>query len=68
VRDAGCGLTVVPEDPHALADGVLAMLALGPEGRAALGQRGRVHALANHTYPVLAHRFLNALAGAPCHG
>jgi glycosyltransferase involved in cell wall biosynthesis len=68
VAEAGCGLTVAPEDPHALASGVLAMFALGDEGLAVLGARGRVHATANHTYPVLAQRFLNALAGEPCHG
>ena len=68
VREAGCGLTVAPEDPHALADGVVAMLELGPHARAALGERGRSHAIANLTYPVLAQRFLTAIAGGPCHG
>jgi glycosyltransferase involved in cell wall biosynthesis len=41
VREAGCGLSVAPEDPQAIADGVLALLALGHEGRAALGRRGQ---------------------------
>jgi glycosyltransferase involved in cell wall biosynthesis len=68
VREAGCGLSVAPEDPAALAGGVMTMLALGAEGRAALGQRGRSHVLANHAYPVLAQRFLTALAGVPSHG
>jgi glycosyltransferase involved in cell wall biosynthesis len=30
VADAGCGLTVAPEDPQAVADGILALQALGP--------------------------------------
>jgi glycosyltransferase involved in cell wall biosynthesis len=68
VAAAGCGLTVAPEDPHAVADGVLSLLALGADGRAALGHRGRAYALANHTYPVLGQRFLTALAGEPRHG
>jgi glycosyltransferase involved in cell wall biosynthesis len=68
VAEAGCGLTVAPEDPQAVADGVLSMLALGAQERAALGQRGRRYALANHTYPVLGRRFLNAFAGEPSHG
>jgi hypothetical protein len=38
-------------------------MALAPEQRARLGQRGRDFALANHTYPVLGQRFLTALAG-----
>jgi glycosyltransferase involved in cell wall biosynthesis len=68
VAEAGCGISVAPEDPDAVAAAVLALLALGPERRAALGRRGRAHALANHTYPVLGRRFLNALAGEPRHG
>jgi len=67
VRESGCGLSVAPEDPQAIADGVLTLLALGPGGRADLGRRGRSHALANHTYPVLGQRFLDALAGDPRH-
>jgi glycosyltransferase involved in cell wall biosynthesis len=63
VMEAACGLTVAPEDPQAVADGVLALQALGPEARAALGRHGRAFALANHTYPVLGRRFLTALAG-----
>jgi glycosyltransferase involved in cell wall biosynthesis len=68
VAEAGCGLTVAPEDPQAVADGILALLALGTDGRAALGRRGRAYALANHTYPVLGQRFLTALAGDARHG
>jgi glycosyltransferase involved in cell wall biosynthesis len=65
VMEAGCGLTVAPDDPQAIADAVLAMRALDAPARAALGRRGHAHALANHTYPVLGQRFLTALAGEP---
>lgn len=65
VTEAGCGLTVAPDDPQAIADAVLAMQALDAPTRAAYGRRGRAHALANHTYPVLGQRFLTALAGEP---
>ncbi|MFC5547656.1 glycosyltransferase family 4 protein [Massilia aerilata] len=68
VAEAGCGLTVPPEHPQAVADGILNLLAMGAECRAVLGQRGRRFALANHTYPVLGRRFLNAFAGEPSHG
>lgn len=68
VAEAGCGLTVAPDAPQAIADGVLALRALGPARRKELGQRGRAHALANHTYQVLGQRFLTACAGAPDHG
>jgi glycosyltransferase involved in cell wall biosynthesis len=68
VAEAGCGLTVAPDDPQAIADGVLALMALGPAERDALGQRGRTYALANHSYPVLGQRFLTACAGGADHG
>jgi glycosyltransferase involved in cell wall biosynthesis len=67
VREAGCGLTVAPDDPQAIVDAVLALQALDAPARAALGRRGRAHVLANHAYPVLAQRFLAALAGDHCH-
>jgi glycosyltransferase involved in cell wall biosynthesis len=63
VMEAGCGMTVAPDDPQAIADAVLALRALDAPTRDALGRRGRAHALANHTYPVLGRRFLTALAG-----
>jgi glycosyltransferase involved in cell wall biosynthesis len=67
VREAGCGMTVAPEDPQAIADAVLALRAMAPDARQALGGRGHAHALANHTYPVLGQRFLTALAGDSRH-
>ena len=61
VREAGCGLTVAPEAPAAVADGLRQLAALPAEARRAMGERGRAFVLANHTYPVLAQRFLDAL-------
>lgn len=61
VAEAGAGLTVAPEDAQAVAAGVRRLAALAPEERAVMGARGRAHVLANHTYPVLARRFIEAL-------
>ena len=61
VAEAGCGLTVPPESPQAVADGLMRLAACSPAERAAMGERGRAFVLANHTYPVLAQRFLEAL-------
>lgn len=60
VVDANCGLTVQPENPQAVANGIRSLLALSSEQREAMGQRGREFVLRNHTYPVLARRFLAA--------
>jgi glycosyltransferase involved in cell wall biosynthesis len=60
VAEAGCGLTVAPEDPAAVAAGVRALLALDDATRRDMGQRGRAFVLKNHTYAVLAERFLAA--------
>lgn len=63
VAEAGCGLTVAPEDPRAIERGILALLDLSPEERRAMGQRGQRYALDNLTYPVLGQRFMSAFAG-----
>ena len=60
VGEAGCGLTVNPEDPQAVVQGIRSLLALSEEERKAMGQRGRAYILGNHTYPVLAQRIIAA--------
>ena len=64
VAEAGCGLTVAPEDAAAIADGLRRLAATSAAERAAMGARGRAFVLANHAYPVLARRFVEALQGA----
>jgi glycosyltransferase involved in cell wall biosynthesis len=61
VVESGCGLSVPPEAASAVADGLQRMAALTPEQRRAMGARGRAFVLANHSYPVLAQRFLEAV-------
>ena len=68
VADAQCGMTVAPESPRAIADGVLSLMALPQEVRAAMGQRGRQFALDRLSYPVLGQRFLHVLSGEANHG
>jgi glycosyltransferase involved in cell wall biosynthesis len=60
VSEAACGLTVRPENPQAVVDGVRSLLAPSPEQRKVMGERGRSFVLKNHTYPVLAQQFLDA--------
>jgi glycosyltransferase involved in cell wall biosynthesis len=68
VAEASCGLTVAPESPRAVANGVLALMALAPDERAAMGQRGRQFALDQLSYSVLGQRFLTILSGETQHG
>ncbi|MGK5057240.1 glycosyltransferase family 4 protein [Janthinobacterium sp. LB2P49] len=60
VGEAGCGLTISPGDPAALVQAIESLLALSDEERAKMGQNGRRFVLENHTYPVLAQRFIDA--------
>lgn len=41
VRDSGVGILVEPRDYFALSEGILTLLTMSPEGRAAMGARGR---------------------------
>lgn len=61
VAEAGCGLTVAPESPRAVAEGLRQLAAATPQQRRDMGQRGRAFVLAHHTYPVLAQKFLEAM-------
>ena len=64
VAEAGAGLTVPPENPAAVADGLRRLAAVPVAERRTMGERGRAFVLANHTYPVLARRFADAMAAA----
>lgn len=62
VAEAGCGLTVAPESADAVVAGLRGLAAAGADERRAMGARGRAFVLAHHTWPVLARRFLEAVA------
>jgi glycosyltransferase involved in cell wall biosynthesis len=63
VGDARCGLTVPPEDPAAIAEGLKGLAGLRAADRRAMGERGKAYVLRHHAYPVLAQRFIAALGG-----
>jgi glycosyltransferase involved in cell wall biosynthesis len=62
VRDAGCGISVEPDNPAAVTDAVMRFYRMTPQVRSAMGEKGRQYVLANHTYDRLAERF-SALFG-----
>jgi glycosyltransferase involved in cell wall biosynthesis len=61
VAEAGAGLTVPPQDPTAVAAGLRQLAALRPDERRAMGERGRAFVRREHSYSVLAQRFLEAM-------
>ena len=61
VAESGCGLSIPPESPQAIADATLRLMALSPAEREAMGRRGRQYVLAHHDYRVLARQFLEAI-------
>ena len=63
VRDANCGMTILPEDPAALANAVQHMCTLSAMERDRMGKSGRVFVEQNHIYPTLAQRFIQAIEG-----
>jgi glycosyltransferase involved in cell wall biosynthesis len=62
VADAGCGLTVSPEAPAAVAAGLRQLASLSVDERRAMGERGRQYVRARHSYAVLAQRFIDAVS------
>jgi glycosyltransferase involved in cell wall biosynthesis len=62
VAEAEAGLSVPPDDPALIAQGLARLAALPADERRAMGERGRRFVSAHHTYPVLARRFLEAVS------
>jgi len=58
VAESGCGLSVPPEDPSAIAGAVARLMGLTGAERQAMGARGKEYVLAHHDYRILAERFL----------
>ena len=61
VSEAGCGMTIAPQDPAALAAAVRTLQRLSGQERERMGRSGRAYVERHHLYPVLAERFLAAL-------
>jgi glycosyltransferase involved in cell wall biosynthesis len=64
LEGAGCGLTVPPDDPAAVADAIRSLRALTDAARSRLGANGRAYVEREHTYAALARRYVSTLTGA----
>lgn len=62
VAEAGAGLTVPPQDPQAVAEGLRQLASLPAAQREIMGRHGREFVMKHHTYPVLAQRFIEAVS------
>jgi len=60
VADSQCGLTIPPEDTHALAAATRHLMSLPEAERSAMGDRGRQYVITHHDYRILAQQFLAA--------
>ncbi|MBY0176286.1 glycosyltransferase family 4 protein [Curtobacterium herbarum] len=70
VRASRSGIHVRPDDPTALADGILELAAMSPGTRAEMGDRGREYVRREHDYCVLAATVagvLDAVTAQPQH-
>jgi glycosyltransferase involved in cell wall biosynthesis len=64
VSEAGCGVTVAPENPDEIRQGLHKLLSLSASEREAMGKRGREYVIQRHSYPVLARQFAALLEQA----
>lgn len=65
VKDAEAGFSVPPGDQEVLADAVEKLVALTPEERIEMGERGRRYLLEHHNIPELAARLLEVFEKQP---
>jgi len=63
VKEAGCGISVPPEDPQAIADAIRTLASMSVAEREAMGQRGKEYVMKHHDYKILAKQFLKVLEG-----
>ncbi len=65
VQEAGCGQSVRPGEPKAVAEAINALCLLSPDQREEMGQRGKDHVIRHHSYQVLSESFLRQLETTP---
>ncbi|XOQ43822.1 MAG: 2-deoxystreptamine glucosyltransferase [Clostridium sp.] len=61
VAEAGCGVSIPPEDSAAIARAAEKLASCSAEELTQMGRRGREYILKNNEYDVLSQRFLDAL-------
>ena len=61
VAESGCGISVPPENPQAIADAILCLFKMSPQERVTVGQKGQKYVKTHYDYSRLAKKFLESL-------
>ncbi len=61
VEDSGCGLSVPPENPEAIAQAILCLKEMGHSQRMAMGLNGKRYVISNYDYRVIAKNFIEKI-------
>ncbi|WP_434526236.1 glycosyltransferase family 4 protein [Photorhabdus asymbiotica] len=61
VSEANCGITIKSGKPEDIAQSLLKLCELSTNELSQIGQRGKIYALENHAYSVLADNFIKAI-------
>jgi len=61
VSEAGCGISVEPEQPEAIADAVMKLFDMTAEELNVLGENGKKYILKNHLNSLLANNFIDVI-------
>jgi glycosyltransferase involved in cell wall biosynthesis len=62
VQESGCGISVPPEDPVAIAEAIKKLLTMSPIEREEMGRKGKEYVIKNHDYKILAKKFLEEVS------
>lgn len=61
VSESGCGISIPPENPTAIANSIIQLKQMKSTEREHMGERGREYVIANHDYKRLAQKFLELM-------
>ncbi len=61
VAESGCGISIHPDDPKAIADAALKLKQMPKDVRRRMGAKGKNYVVARHDYRQLARKFLDAV-------
>jgi glycosyltransferase involved in cell wall biosynthesis len=61
LQEVGCGITIEPADPQAIAEAIIMISKLPEEIRTMMGLKGKQYVVSHHNYRFLAQEFMNFL-------